>query len=494
VKEESLEMIKTKVSLLLSFIMSLAIVVCLSTIASASITTGVSGTVKDIDTGTTITGATISDGTHTVTSDSLGAYSLSEVAGNYTLNISVTGHLTTQQICTVTSGAIKTVNWSLTKSYGTQVPPTKAQNMKYAIFAWNDLGMHCDQNDYSYFSVLPPFNTLHVQVSDIPHIVSQGLTVSYSFPKKTNSTLNTNFWTYAPKYGWNIPANIGITGTPLSGNMQLDSKGMGFVATGIPVTPYDDDGTWDPYGAANITVKDSTGTVVQTASVVAPTSTEMDCKNCHGTTNPQLDILQKHDSHNGTALAADQAKGILHQCSECHSDNALGAPGKTGVESLSLAMHNFHKDKMTTTQIAANTTPTCYNCHPGPNTQCLRGIMAKAGKTCIDCHGDMNKMASSQQDGRQAWLQEPKCADCHDSKHQENTNTLYRNSILNNANTGDMNGQLYCEACHNSTHGEFVSSNPADATIPQKFQGDNYWIWNCNTCHSENYTQTKIHN
>lgn len=96
---------------------------------------------------------------------------------------------------------------------------------------------------------------------------------------------------------------------------------------------------------------------------------------------------------NGTTLVTDHANGILHQCSECHSDNAIGAPGKTGVESLSLAMHNFHKDKMTTTTIAANTNPICYNCHPGTNTQCLRGIMEKAGKTCIDCHGDMNKMA-----------------------------------------------------------------------------------------------------
>lgn len=114
---------------------------------------------------------------------------------------------------------------------------------------------------------------------------------------------------------------------------------------------------------------------------------------------------------NGTTLVTDHANGILHQCSECHSDNAIGAPGKTGVESLSLAMHNFHKDKMTTTTIAANTTPTCYNCHPGPNTQCMRGIMEKAGKTCIDCHGDMNKITSSLQGGRQAWLQEPKCGE-----------------------------------------------------------------------------------
>jgi|GEM_PF-701226 hypothetical protein len=494
-------MIKSKVGLSLILTLALASVVGLSTIASAGDSGGggggginVSGTVKNIDTGAIISGATISDGTLTATSDTTGRYVIGEAAGNHTLTTSAPGYLTTSQICTVVSTAL-TVNWSLTKTYGTQTPPAVSQNMQYTVFAWNDLGMHCDQNDYSYFSVLPPFNTLHVQVLNRPLPQTSGLTVSYNFPKKTNSTLHTNFWQYAPKYGWNVAPNIGITGTALSGNMQVDSKGLGFIATGIPITPYDDDGTWDPYGAANITVKNTSGTVVQTASVVAPVSTEMNCQNCHGTTNPQLDILQKHDSHNGTTLVADHTNGIVHQCNECHSDNALSAPGKTGVESLSLAMHNFHKDKMTTTTIAANTTPTCYNCHPGPNTQCLRGIMAKAGKTCIDCHGDMSKVASSQQTGRQAWLQEPKCADCHDSNHQENVSTLYRNSVMSSSIDSKMDGLFYCEACHNSEHSILVSSNSADAAIPQKFQGDNYWIWNCGVCHQDQskYTQSNFH-
>ncbi len=480
-----------KQKMFLIFGLSVLLVFSLAAAVAAS-TTGISGTVKDISTGAVISGAAISDGTHSVTSDAYGNYSLSEPPGSYTLHISKSGYLTTSQICTVGSGTV-TVNWSLTKQYGTQTPPAYANKMQYAIFAWNDLGMHCDQDDYSYFSVLPPFNTLHVQVSKRPDLVTEGITVKYNFPKKTNSTLHTNFWQYAAQYGWTVAPNTGITGTKLSGTMQLDSNKLGYVATGIPITPYDDDGTWDPYGTANITVLDSNNQVLQTASVVAPVSTEMDCKNCHGTTNPQLDILQKHDSHNGTSLAADQAKGIVHNCSECHSDNALGAPGKAGVESLSLAMHNFHKDKMTYTQTAANTTPGCYNCHPGPNTQCLRGIMERAGKTCNDCHGDMYQMTASLQNGRQAWLQEPQCGQCHDSIHKENTNTLYRNSIMNNAVYSDMNGKFYCEACHNSTHGEFTTANPADPTVPQKFQGDSYWIWNCQVCHQEHYTQSNFH-
>ncbi len=453
----------------------------------------ISGVVKDIITGASVSGATVSNGTISATTSSTGAYSLSVPAGSNTLQVSSSGYLTTHQVASATSGATITVNWALTKAYGNQAIPAK--NMSYVVFAWNDLGMHCDQDDYSYFMVLPPYNTLHAQVfqrgSDGANLLTSGITVSYAFPKKTNSALHTNFWAYAPQYGFNTPTNVGISGTPLAGNMSLDAKGLSWQAVGIPITPYDDDGTWDPYGTAVITVTNSSGQVLQTAKVVAPVSTEMMCSNCHGTTNPQLDILQKHDTLSGTTLASDQAKGTVHACAECHADNALGMAGKTGVENLSLAMHNFHKDKMNTTPQATSTTPGCYNCHPGPKTQCLRGVMFRAGKTCSDCHGDMYGMTNGILAGRQPWLQEPQCGGCHGATYAENANTLFRNSVLQNSPEGDMNNRIYCEACHNSTHGEFTTANSADPTIPMQLQGDNYWIWNCNVCHSA--TQQNMH-
>lgn len=481
--------------------MSLLIVLLTGHGAGSAYALGVSGIVRDIATKAPLPGATISDGTNSVISDGNGAYFLSEVAGNYTLTITKAGYLTTSQRTKVKVGAINnvTVNWALTKSYGTQDIP--AANMQYVILAWNDLGMHCDQDDYSYFGVLPPFNTLHVQVihrGEDASLVNSGITVSYQFPRKKNQALQTNFWTYAPQFGWNVPVNVGITGTPLAGKMKRDAKGLGWVAEGIPITPYDDDGTWNPYGTAVITVRDGAGAVLQTANVVAPVSTEMLCSNCHGTENPQLDILQKHDALSATSLVADQAQGKVHLCAECHADNALGAPGKPGIPNLSLAMHNFHKDKMTTTtSVAAGLKSPCYNCHPGLKTQCLRGIMSRAGKTCVNCHGGMAAMASSIQKGRRPWLDEPKCGTCHDAKHAENANTLYRNSVLVNAAAGDMKNKFYCEACHNSTHAELTSAkvtfnvngalktlNASDSAIPKKFQGDNYWIWNCTVCHN----------
>jgi hypothetical protein len=452
----------------------------------------VSGVVSDIATGAPLAGVAVSDGTSSATTDAGGAFKLARPVGNYTLSASKDGYEVTYRVCSVTSNATTTLNWALTKAHGayvdyTNLPPSQmipaaARNDKYTILAWNDLGMHCAQDDYSYFLILPPFNTLHVQVIERGvGVVTSGITVSYAFPKKTDSTLYTNFWTYAAKYGFKVAPNVGITGTPLAGNMVVDQNVLGFVATGIPVTPYDDDGTWDPYGVAVVTVND--GAVTQTANVVVPISTELNCGNCHGTANTFLNILQMHDKHNNTTLVADQAAGKPHMCAECHSDNALGAAGKKGVTNLSLAIHGFHKDKMNVS--ADPGTPACYNCHPGPKTKCLRGLMAHAGKSCMDCHGDMYAMTAALANGRQPWLQEPRCGDCHGTKHQENSNTLYRNSVLKNTPDPKMSGQLYCAGCHNSPHGEYTSTNLVDHSIPQKFQGDNYWIWNCYVCHND---------
>ena len=201
--------------------------------------TGVTGVVKDIATGAVISGALVSDGTRSTTTGSSGSYTLGEAAGNYTLTISKSGYLTTQQVATVTTGATKTVNWALTRSYGNQAIP--ATGMNYVIFAWNDLGMHCDQDDYSYFMVLPPYNTLKAQVfrrgSEGATLITSGITVNYTFPKKKNSALHTNFWAYAPQFGFNAPINVGITGTPLSGRMKLSADGKSWEAVGIPITP-----------------------------------------------------------------------------------------------------------------------------------------------------------------------------------------------------------------------------------------------------------------
>jgi len=462
---------------LLVSLSALALSLALATAAFAA--TGVTGTVKDINTGAVISGATVTDGVVSATTGSGGVYALASALGSHTLSASKSGYLKTYQVCTVPAGSAAKVDWFLTPSYPAKPVPAKS----VTVLAWNDLGMHCDQDSYKYFMVLPPYNTLHAQVFGPED--ATGYTITYSFAKKKDSTLHTDFWTYAPSFGFNLPKNVGLTGNGLSGTMKLENAARGlYTATGIPVTPYDDDGTWDPYGAATLTVKNSAGTVVATTNVVTPVSTEMSCSTCHGTTNPAVDILSKHDDSNGTTLLADANAGHPHACAECHSDNALGMAGKPGVPSLSYAMHKFHDGKV------ASGTAGCYTCHPGPKTECLRGIMARAGKGCVDCHGDVNKVWTSIASGRKPWLDEPRCDQCHDASRAENAGTLYRNSVLNNSVAGDMNGKIYCEACHNGTHAESTTKNPADAVISQTYQGDNYWIYNCQVCHKGNDSET----
>lgn len=473
----------------------------------------VAGVVRDADTGAPIAGAVIEGGGATVTTGADGSYSLPATAGSPTLSATAAGYVTTWRVATVASGATASLHWWLAAVPGAYWdyadplitdPKIPADGMSHVILAWNDLGMHCSQDDYSYFLILPPFNTLHVQVVERGMgLVTSGIRVSYVFPGKADSTLHTDFWAraaaydFAGTYGWNVTPNVGITGTPLAGDMVLDEAGLGWVARGIPVTPWNDDGTWNPYGTAEITVTDTTTNLpLQTATVVVPVSTELLCSNCHGTIEPFLNILQVHDRRSGTTLVADREAGHLHLCAECHADNALGLAGQAGVKNLSRAMHGFHADKV---NVAADPRqPDCYNCHPGPLTQCLRGNMFHAGMGCRECHGDMRAMAAALDAGRAPWLEEPRCGGCHGAQYEENAGLLYRDSVLLNSPDTEnvpslMNGKLYCEGCHNSTHAEFRSTRAADASIPTQLQGDDYWIWNCYVCHTDYMPSPSTH-
>jgi len=125
----------------------------------------------------------------------------------------------------------------------------------YTILAWNDLGMHCmDGNDYSVFSILPPYNTLHA------HVIKQGkepdimknLNVTYEAVAdpdtgsiNTISSTKTNFWQYVQKlFNASVAPDVGLTGKPMQSTtpapMDYNSTYKIFQAEGIPITPYDD--------------------------------------------------------------------------------------------------------------------------------------------------------------------------------------------------------------------------------------------------------------
>jgi hypothetical protein len=225
------------------------------------------------------------------------------------------------------------------------------------ILGWNDLGMHCYNPGFSDIAVLPPYNNLRAQIIRVgndPHVVTSGITVTYSFPDNTYSAKQppnpatpdkTDFWSFVqPLFGASPAVNVGLAGNGLTGTMTLN--GDVYEAVGIPLTEYNDSDavpgvsrenwTRHPYQLATIVVKNaSTGAELARERVVAPVSTEMDCANCHSdngdastrapaitpTGNVGRNILAKHDAMNPGVGPLLAQRPVL--CAKCHSSNAL---------------------------------------------------------------------------------------------------------------------------------------------------------------------------
>lgn len=358
---------------------------------------------------------------------------------------------------------------------------------KYAVLAWNDLGMHCYNRNFRDLAVLPPYNTLWAQVIEVgdpPRIITSGITVNYSFPDNTYSTGKSNFWQYEDRlFGVNLPDNIGLTGKGLSGTM--DRHGDHFVAEGIPLTEFRDSAPTVayPYQMAKIVVRSkTTNEVLASQTVVAPVSTEMHCDTCHydggvggiATGRVEANILTLHDQENSDEYPAGHTGPLMSRrpilCAECHASNALNAPGVPGIPNLSKAIHAKHADKV------PQNINGCYLCHPGPKTKCLRGVMrVQKGMDCVDCHGTMERVSQNPA----PWLNEPRCdaANCHGSAYAQDM-PLYRMS--------KGHGGVYCEACHDSPHAIAPSSVSNDSIKFIALQGRTGTLSNCMACHATN--------
>ena len=178
-----------------------------------------------------------------------------------------------------------------------------------------------------------------------------------------------------------------------------------------------------------------------------------------------LNILRLHDLRHATSLVSpfgtDGRAAEPVVCQRCHYTPALDLAqvgpnevnGRDQVKhkSMSNVMHSHHagtglfptmppaingqgqRRSPTTTQTILE--ETCYRCHPGERTQCMRGAMANGGLVCQDCHGQMaqvgNDFSRSVSPGnpgafelaadfydnpatpRVPWANEPGCGSCH---------------------------------------------------------------------------------
>jgi len=343
------------------------------------------------------------------------------------------------------------------------------------VFAQNDLGMHCMNEDFSELVILPPFNTLRAQVlrrKDSPEPIEDHVTLTYRVPTNTESTSKTNFWVHDQAlFGVDLPADVGLAGKGLSGTMERKSgvAAVYFEALGIPITPTSDTGRPDPYPLAIVKAVTDAGEAASTP-VVVPVSTEISCNLCHKTPgiSTATDILRKHDLAHGTDL--ENQKPVL--CAACHADPALGAPGVAGVSHLSAAMHGQHAGLVEQLPLAN----ACYACHPGIRTQCQRDVHFAKGVECQECHGDMTAMADPR---RAPWSDEPRCGDCHAKPGYEfeQPGTLFKDSV--------GHGGVLCSSCHGSPHAITPTLTDVDNLAAIQKQGHAGVIDTCTVCHTQ---------
>jgi len=438
----------------------------------------------------------------------------------------------------------------------------------WRVIAWNNLGMHCMDADFSVFSILPPFNNLYAQVLDPSgHLITNpaGVAVTYEAVGDPTGSYNstsigkTNFWQHVlALFGVSPAEDVGLAGNAMPGvgntpqPMTFEGARSVFAGEGIPITPYDDAHRKNPYPMMRVVVRDAGGALLAGTNVVLPVSDEMDCRACHASgSGPaaepaagwlydcdsdrdyKLNILRLHDDRqagdpvyvDALAVAGYDAAGLYATaandgmsvlCARCHASNALPGTGLAGIKPLTEALHGYHaavRDPVTGQTLDATTNRSaCYRCHPGSETRCLRGPMGNAvapdgslAIQCQDCHGNMSRVGTS---GRQGWLDEPVCQNCHTGTATSNNGQIrYTNAFDTNgqpriamnqtfATNPDTpapgvslyrfsmgHGNLQCEACHGATHAEYPSSHLNDNLQSLNLQGHVGTLVECVTCH-----------
>ncbi|MEQ8768553.1 MAG: hypothetical protein RL885_31900, partial [Planctomycetota bacterium] len=435
------------------------------------------------------------------------------------------------------------------------------------IIAWNDLGMHCIDPDFSVFSILPPYNNIHSQLVLNGQLQpGSGYTVTYSAVPDPTGSINrtsigkTNFWDHVQHlFGTTLPVDVGLAGFAMPGPanvpqpMSFDPAWRWFFAEGLPYTPLDDAFQKNPYPLLEVIAKNQSGQVIASTITTVPNSEELDCRQCHASgssafarpsggwvfdpdplKDDRFNILRLHDElHLGdptyqAALATAgynpagmfatvKQDGVAILCDRCHASNALPGTGISGIKPLTEVMHGFHASVVNPLgQRLDDITDrsACYSCHPGLDTQCLRGAMGKAigadgdfQMQCQSCHGNMSTVGLP---GRDGWFDEPTCQNCHTGSAVQNAGQIRFTSVYDSpghrrdavtnlfATEPDVpilgsslyrfsegHGDLQCSACHGPPHAIYPTSEVNDNLQSEQIQGHVGTITECSSCHGD---------
>ncbi len=407
-----------------------------------------------------------------------------------------------------------------------EVPSFDVESDEYVLLAWNDLGMHCLSDSDPWFVILPPANTIWAQLIERgpkPRLMTEGVELKYFVEEGFEHPQNqVPFWDHVKSnFGVDLVPPAGLAGLGLEGFLEPKEGYAAFVAENVPVVPYPDGGGFDPYPLFTVEAYDKeTGERLAQTRMVAPTSSEMGCRNCHGgawrvddvagfTDETARDILRVHDRMSHTDLLKEAEAGNPRMCGACHLDLALGTEGEAGLLNLPAAIHGFHANYLP--DLEEQSCALCHPSRPDGATRCLRGRHGDEGLglTCVECHGTLEDHALSllkheqeagkpgaarlmahlepvavettlEINGRMPWINEPDCFNCHQDfelpsevKEQishEDFLELDADILVDAFNTWTEGGAaLYrnrtdsrgvmCAACHGSPHAIYPAYN-----------------------------------
>jgi PKD repeat protein len=358
------------------------------------------------------------------------------------------------------------------------------------LVGWTDVGLHeFDSTDCSVYSLMPPYSTIQAQLVSGGLLLTNpaGITVTYQAVADASGSINStsqgkgNFYQNAAAlYGKVLAPDAGLAGFSMPGRsnqpmqMVFDPVRKSFAATGIPLTPYDDQGKRNPFPLMRLVARDSRGTLLATTDLAVSVSDGMDCRRCHASgaeaearpphgwawaTDPlrdyKLNVLQSHDDHllgssemtrtlgvagyNPAGLVATVLKdGKPISCLRCHPGGGIPDSGLAGARPLTQVMHTKHayiSDPATgITLIATTNSGACLACHIGSEKTALRGVHHRtvnadgsAAMQCQSCHGTVGAIGAATRVG---WVNEPACQSCHTGTATSNSGALRYTSVF----------------------------------------------------------------
>jgi hypothetical protein len=220
------------------------------------------------------------------------------------------------------------------------------------------------------------------------------------------------------------------------------------------------------------------------------------CQVCHYT--PALDLAQLGPQSDAVGTLANGRNQTSHKSNSNVMHSHHGSLAGNLFPAIPAPIQDVTTGAITnqTARLAAMEN-SCYQCHPGKNTKCLRGAMFNGGMLCSDCHGsmaqvgdDFSKNVSPTNKGafilakdfytnpatpRVPWANEPGCGSCHTGDAASNLATA--TGVL--ANKKDTFGnsdnlrlrQAYKVGDAKATPIVPVNKRFAEPVVPASFKG-----------------------